>query len=324
MMNSPTPDAPIQVHQFHALAPGPRLIVLGAVHGNETCGTQGIQAVMKRFEQGTLRLIRGSLTLVPITNPLAYAKATREGERNLNRDFRPAVVVEQNEDRIANVLAPLLQQHDALLDLHSFTSQGEPFVFLGPPNNSGPLEPFGLAAQEEALAQAMGLKRVVFGWLEAFAQGVARRNAAGVTGSLINTHIAYGIGTTEYMRSVGGYAITVECGNHADPQAPAIAEQSILRALAHLGLVDKPAPLTLTNEVLELVEVQDRAHIGDYFSQPWQSFDRVTAGELIGTRADGKPLHVQHNGCIVFPNANAALGREWFYLARDSDRLTRP
>jgi uncharacterized protein len=321
MMNSPNPGAPIQVYQFHALAPGPRLIALGAVHGNETCGTQGILTVMKRFEQGALKLIRGSLTLVPVTNPLAYAQATREGERNLNRDFRPAVVIEQNEDRIANVLAPLLQQHDALLDLHSFTSQGEPFVFLGPRNNSGPLEPFALAAQEEALAQAMGLKRVVFGWLPAFAQGVARRNASGITGSLINTHIAYGIGTTEYMRSVGGYAITVECGSHADPLAPTIAEQSLLRALAHLGLIDAPAAPAIKHEVLELDVVFDRAHANDVFSRPWQSFDRVHAGELIGTRADGTALHARHGGCIVFPNANAAQGREWFYLARDSDRL---
>ena len=36
----------LRVHQFAALQPGPRLIVLGAVHGNETAGTRGIERVL--------------------------------------------------------------------------------------------------------------------------------------------------------------------------------------------------------------------------------------------------------------------------------------
>jgi hypothetical protein len=35
--------------------------------------------------------------------------------------------------------------------------------------------------------------------------------------------LRYGVGTTEYMRSAGGYALTLECGHHADPAAPDVA-----------------------------------------------------------------------------------------------------
>jgi predicted deacylase len=37
---------------FTGLAPGTRLIVLGAVHGNETCGTQAIRRVIGEIESG--------------------------------------------------------------------------------------------------------------------------------------------------------------------------------------------------------------------------------------------------------------------------------
>src|SRR5690606_11093344 len=125
-------DAPmetIEVHQYRSLANGPRLLVLGAVHGNETCGPTAIRSVAAQFATGERRLARGVLTLVPVANPVAFKRGTREGDRNLNRDFRPSVCPENAEDRIANHLAPILRDHDALLDLHSFAAEGSPFVF---------------------------------------------------------------------------------------------------------------------------------------------------------------------------------------------------
>jgi predicted deacylase len=139
---------------FTGLAPGARLIVLGAVHGNETCGTQAIRRVIAEIESGQLGIVAGSVTFVPVTNPLAYARQQRMGDRNLNRNLVPTDTPAEFEDRIANWLCPLLAQHDALLDLHSFHTAGEPFVMLGPEDNSGLLEPFARAAEETALALA--------------------------------------------------------------------------------------------------------------------------------------------------------------------------
>ena len=62
------------------------------------------------------------MTFVPITNALAYQRQQRMGERNLNRNLRPQLKPVDHEDRIANVLCPLLARHDVLLDLHSFHS----------------------------------------------------------------------------------------------------------------------------------------------------------------------------------------------------------
>jgi succinylglutamate desuccinylase len=305
---------------FTGLAPGARLIVLGAVHGNETCGTQAIRRVIGEIESARLGIDAGTVTFVPVTNPLAYARHQRMGDRNLNRNLVPTPTPVEFEDRIANWLCPLLEQHDALLDLHSFHTAGEPFVMLGPENNSGTLEPFTRATEETALALCLGVRRFVDGWLDTYAAGVSRRLAAGVSAREADVH--YGVGTTEFMRAQGGIALTLECGQHDDPAAPQVAYRAIHNALAQLRLSSMPVPPAVSDtEALRLNEVTDRNHAGDRFVRDWASFDRLRAGEVIGIRQDGSPVSADRDGYIVFPNPDALPGQEWFYLARRSARV---
>lgn len=309
-----------QSSTFTSVQPGARLIVLGAVHGNETCGTQAIRRVVAEIESGHLKLLAGSVTFVPITNPLAYANHRRMGDRNLNRNLAPTDTPVEFEDRIANWLCPQLVQHDVLLDLHSFHTAGQPFVMLGPEDNAGVLEPFARAAEETALALRLGVGRFVDGWLDTYAAGVARRVAAGVVAREADAR--YGIGTTEYMRAQGGIALTLECGQHDDPAAPDVAWRAIRNTLAHLGISDAAAPSPVANtEALRLYAVIDRTHADDRFARPWASFDPVRAGDVIGTRHDGTAVTAEADGYVVFPNPAALPGQEWFYLARASNRV---
>jgi predicted deacylase len=297
------------------LQPGPRLIVTGAVHGNETCGTRAIGRVMEEIDSGGVAIERGSVTFVPITNPLAHAKGERAGDRNLNRNLGPVESSTDFEDRVANWLCPLLARHDVLLDLHSTRAATEPFAMLGPKNNSGALEPFAQSDRERSLAKRLGVRRFVEGWLGTYAKGVERRVKEGRGGPL-NTDPRYGIGTTEYMRSVGGYAVTLECGQHDDPSSPEIAHRAIRNALAFLGLTTDPMPESATNyEALRLHEVVDRDNPADHFSREWSSFDPLEPGDLIATRHEGQPVIAMNSGRILFPDAKALPGNEWFYLA---------
>ncbi|HEY4958471.1 MAG TPA: succinylglutamate desuccinylase/aspartoacylase family protein [Caldimonas sp.] len=303
---------------------GTRLIVLGAVHGNETCGTHAIERVVRELDAGALRLQAGRVTLVPVTNALAYAEQRRAGDRNLNRKLAPTDAPREYEDHVANWLCPQLAANEVLLDLHSFSAPGVPFVFLGPDDNAGPLEPFAQAAREQALAARLGVGRAVDGWLSTYAAGTARRRelAALHPEATLDLDPRYGIGTTEYMRSVGGCAVTLECGQHADPQAPQVAYRAIVNTLAHLGLSEAADPAPAEHiEALRLSEVVDKLHADDAFAKPWQSFEPVAAGERIGTRHDGTAVVAPFAGTIVFPNAGTEAGHEWFYLARRSDRF---
>jgi len=326
-MTTPINTDTLRIHSIRALQPGPRLIVLGAVHGNEICGTRAIERVLAQIDSGALRLSRGTVTFVPVTNPLAYQTRQRAADRNLNRNLRPNAQPQSYEDRIANLLCPLLAQHHVLLDLHSFHACGEPFAMIGPPDNDGTLEPFACAAREEALALRLGPRRIVEGWLATYADGVKsrlQRTAPTDRAQLLNIDPCYGVGTTEYMRSQGGHAVTLECGQHGDPQAPEVGYRAICNTLAHLGLTDEASPAARTDtELLRLAEVIDRFHTDDRFVREWASYDPLRAGELIGTRADGTPVLAPDDGFIVFPHPAALPGNEWFYFARRSARVLR-
>jgi len=315
----------LRSHRFAALASGPRLIVTGAVHGNETAGTRGIERVVREIERGELDIVRGTVTFVPVCNPLAYRHQRRFGERNLNRRLLPSDAPEQYEDRIANVLCPLLAEHEVLLDLHSFRSPGQPFALRGPADNAGALEPFAHEAAEARLAAHLGVSRIVDGWLDAYARGVAGRRARALTPNAVNEHPAYGIGTTEYMRSVGGYAVTLECGQHEDPAAPGVAYHAIRQTLALLGLAALPLqPPAAPFECLTLARVIDRHAEGDRFVKTWTSFDALAEGDLIAVRADGTEVRAPEPGYIVFPDHGALPGHEWFYLGQPSARALLP
>ncbi len=327
-ISTPLQDWPLQFKsiQFAAPGAGPRLLITGAVHGNETCGTRAILQVLQEFESGELKLSKGQVTFIPVTNPLAYQKRQRNGDRNLNRNLRPSEQINEFEDHIANWLCPIITQHEVLLDLHSFQSGSQPFAMMGPQNNDGPLEPFANAAHEEAMGLALGVHRFVDGWLSTYARGVQRRmsRAPAVLDrrKILSTDPNYGIGTTEYMRRQGGFAITLECGQHESPEAPHVAYRAIKNTLAHFGLVDLPKPQAVLNrEALNLYDVIDKETAADSFAQPWASFDHISAGTTIGIR-DGKPFVAEEACYIVFPNPKAEPGNEWFYLAKKSSRLS--
>jgi len=312
----------LRVHRFVGLQRGPRLIVTGAVHGNETAGTRGIQRVIAEIESGAIDIVRGTVSFVPVANPLAYNNARRMGERNLNRRLQPTATPQDNEDRIANALCPLLADHEVLLDLHSFRNPGQPFVMRGPADNRAELEPFAHAQAEARLAMHVGVSRVVEGWMAAYADGVARRKAQGLTPGAVHEDPSYGVGTTEYMRSQGGYGVTLECGQHDDPNGPQVAYTAIRQTLALLGLAEglALAPPAKPFECLRLAEVVDRHAEGDVFVKTWTSFTPLAEGELIAKRANGAELRAPGAGYIVFPDASALPGHEWFYLAQVSER----
>jgi predicted deacylase len=317
MSDLPVPSA-ITIHQIAGLNPGPKLAIFGAVHGNETCGTVAIRRVMQELEQRTLSVERGTLTLVPVVNPLAYQLKRRHGDRNLNRNMRVTTNPQDFEDRLSNLICPLLETHDVLLDLHSFHTPGIPFALFGPQNNRDQLEPFSKADEEEALALRLGVSRFVEGWLETYAQGVRNRQARGAV-----AHIDYGVGTTETIRRYGGIGITLECGQHDDGDAPQVAYRAIRSALAHLGMAAaEPRPLPHSQpEVIRLYKVIDRLHPDDRLCREWRSFEKIKQGDVIALRHGGAEVTADQDGWIVFPNPTAMVDQEWFYLAKKSDRL---
>ena len=271
--------------------PGTHLVVLGAVHGDEKCGTKAINSVIHQIEAGEIKLKKGSVTFVPICNPKAYQEHKRFCDRNLNRKLYPKDKPEEYEDYLANVLCKILDRADVLLDLHSYHSPGEAFCFLGTSSQ-----------KELEFCRSLGIQRFVYGWADAF-------------GKDASNDPKHSMGTTEYVRSKGGIASTVECGQHENPHNVQIGINAILNALKFCDISEQaPAP----SDPQEQLCIKMRSAVikkkSGSFIKPWQHMDQVKKGELIAKYDDGQEVFAPESGAIILPKESSILHSEWFYF----------
>lgn len=312
------PPKSIESVTFHGLRPGPRLLVTGSVHGNEPCGPLAINRLISEFRSGQRELERGTVTFVPVVNGLAFRNNTRIGDRNFNRNLAESAIPQDNEDRIANVMCPLFRSHDVLIDLHSFSSEGEAFALMGPLDNEGPLEPFAHEKAEGDLARALGLPLVVYGWLPAYEKANAQKKASGVTEGLSSL---LGIGTTEYMRFAGGYGVTVECGQHLHPEAPQIGYDCVVNGLVSLGMIADKGTAAKAPAVLEICDALLAEHEDDRLVKQFTAGEAVKKGEVIGKRANGDDIVMPYDGAVIFASLTSPVLTELCFLCKWSDRL---
>ena len=241
---------------------GPQLLVFGAVHGNETCGTIALARLKLELDLGLLELRCGTLTLVPVCNPLAYVLDRRYVQENLNRIISRRLPVSSHpEGDFAGTLMDLIDGCDVLLDLHSYTSGTAPFVFLDYPSTAN-----------TALADAVGIPDRVVGWAELYA-GAPGLNAGD---------------TTQYANETGKYGILIECGQHRDPAAIDVAYVSTRRTLAHLGMAEaRPgaaAAMTVSTTRVTGIVIRDRPGV---FAEPWHHLQSVESGTPLVRYEDG-------------------------------------
>ncbi|MFY9287115.1 MAG: succinylglutamate desuccinylase/aspartoacylase family protein [Alphaproteobacteria bacterium] len=274
---------------------GPKFFVLGAIHGNEKCGTIGINRVIEDIDSGKLQIIKGEVTFVPIGNPRAYEQDKRQTERNLNRYLVPHEKPETYEAEIGNILCPLLEECDVHLSIHSYTVGGAPFIFVAPHDE-----------KEHELATALGPYTLLTGWEQAYATTGRKKSLA---------DDEEGTGSIEYARRHGATAVNIECGQHKDPKAPDVAYQAVRNALRYLGMTNEP-PLKPDMKNKRLVTVTHVFYRDDEgkFPKPWKNLEAVKKGEPMAFHADGTAIPAPDDGFIIMPKADTPLGEEWFYL----------
>ena len=278
---------------FAGLEPGPKFLVLGAVHGNEKCGTKGILRMVGEIESGQLPILKGQVTFVPISNPRAYDLDQRYAERNLNRYLVPMQNPDCYEARLGNVLCPILAACDVLLDIHSYTVGGPAFASVDKTKDN-----------EKNFAAMLGAQSLICGWDAAYA--ATGRNTGGNSDE--------SIGTSEYARRHGAMAVLIECGQHLDPQAPEIAYRAIRNALGYLEMTSETKlERRKVPRLISITHVYYRDGDGD-LSKPWKNMEPVAKGENIATDAKGLPIVAHEDGFIVMPKADCPIGEEWFYF----------
>ena len=272
-----------------AALPRPHVGVLAALHGDEICGLEVHETLLHAAEAGTLPLARGTLVLIH-GNP----EATRLGVRHTptgydlhricNLAFQRSLPEARwgYEHRRALALAPVLDDLDAAIDLHSASSPTVPFAVALP--------------GAEELSRGLGVRWVTHAWHEAsdIADGVALARVA----------------------SRGKPAAAVECGQHHDREAPRVGWAIVRRFLRSLGLWDEPVEAGEQARLLRVFASLPKPSEGFRFVRPLEGFERVQEGQLLGR--DGEvELRSPADGYAVLPNDAVPVGKNVVYLARE-------
>jgi predicted deacylase len=123
--------------RFTAAAPGPSLLIVALIHGNEIAGAIALDALLRHPPT----LLCGSLT-VGFANLDAFAKfdpsqptASRFVDEDMNRLWDISVLDgpgQSCELARARDIRPLVEAADVLLDLHSMLWPSEPLILCGP------------------------------------------------------------------------------------------------------------------------------------------------------------------------------------------------
>lgn len=262
--------------------PGPSVIIMGSVHGDEPCGPAAFERVLP-----TLCLKRGKATFV-IGNPRALAVRKRFTEANLNRMFREDAHLAPEkrasyEYARSRELMPLLASADALLDIHSSESfAADPFIVCG--------------EASRAIAERMPFPIISWNW-----------DAPQVEPG----------GTDDFMERSGKIGVCVECGFDDDPRSVDKAEESIRRFLALMRLTDDAVPLRVPEQKALRATY---AHIAETDFSPVAmapDFSPVKEGALIGV--DGtREMRAPSDGYLVFVRTRTGPGQEAYVFLEEA------
>lgn len=281
---------------FTATEAGPRFLILGAIHGSEMCGPHAIRHVIDDIQAGRLTVERGRVTFVPVANARAFAEGKRFIDRNLNRFLVPVDNPQLHEEKLGNILCPMLADCDYLLDIHSYTVGGPAFAIAGS-RDAGELD----------LAASLGADATLIEMADAY-------NRSDKSGKVVHPDEA--VGTTLYARRFGAKAVLLESGKNGDPATIGIAYRAIKGALGHLGITRENQVSGGPRQASRLIRthrVYFRTDDGAY-AQEWQNFSVVTKGQHLATRANGEKLYADTDGVMIMPFFNVPLGGEWFYI----------
>ncbi len=286
--------------------PGPALVVVAALHGNEPAGVHASRRVLAKLEADGPDL-RGEIVCV-VGNVGAFEKGVRQQARDLNRgwhDERVAALREGREaprdaedaetaalDRAIEDVRAAARGDVVVLDLHTTSGDGPPFSIAADDPGS------------RAIARTIPLTCLT-GLLERLDEpmlvALARRGIAGAV---------------------------VEAGRNDDPASVDRAEAAIWVVLAATGIVDEarapwlPSMRALLDaargELPAAVDVVHRHAVrpGDGFRMEpgFRHFDRVETGRLLAKDARGDVV-APEDGYVLMP-LYQGTGSDGFFLGR--------
>ena len=288
--------------------PGPTLVIVGGIHGNEPAGVLAAERVLPRlrelraaihgeivFFRGNTRALERNVRFVDVDFNRQWTSGTISENRS-----HPARTSEGNEQHeLFSHLSDVIKRARGeiyFLDLHTTSAEGEPFATVGDT----------LRNRRFAL---MFPVMIVLGLEEQ------------IEGTLL-----------EYLNNLGAVTLGFEAGQHEALSSVDNHEAMIWNAVVASGNLAREhvADLDHWQSVLKgagrrsrVIEVRYRHAIGpeDNFRMEagFRSFDPVSRGQLLA-RDDSGDITARESGLILMP-LYQALGDDGFFLAREVKRF---
>ncbi|MBT8478218.1 MAG: succinylglutamate desuccinylase/aspartoacylase family protein [Gemmatimonadetes bacterium] len=289
----------------YGTSPGPHLICLGGLHGNEPAGVLALRRVLATLND-TKPTFHGQI--VAIAGNLRALKAGRRFlQRDLNRGWSPRGMrrVEKSlgapaeDGEQAELIAVLRKELEGdrsqvrVIDLHTASAEGPPFLT------------FADTIRNREFARRIGLPLVL---------GIEEQ----IDGALL-----------EVITAAGPITLGIEAGQHDDPASVDHHERAVWMALiaaGHIAAADVPdldsmrdALSAARRDLPMIFEVRYRKPVGenDGFSMRpgYRNFQRISAGEEVGRDRHG-PVTAPEDGRIFLP-LYQEQGDDGFFVVRD-------
>jgi len=287
--------------------PGPTLLCVAGLHGNEPAGVHALRRVLGKLEPRKTE-VNGRLVALA-GNVAALERGRRFVDRDLNRAWTTARLVQLREVSAAMRTVEDREQVELLREIERVLADANgPVYALDLHTTSGPggiFSAFTDALPHREFASSFPVP-MIFGLEEL------------VDGTLLNLLSEHGV-----------VALTVETGQHDEPAAIDRAEAAIWIALVSAGLLSETAlpeigaaRKLLSRDVRHLpraLEMRYKADVeqGDGFAMKpgYSNFDRVKAGDVVA-RYDDREVRVDEDGRLLMP-LYQEQGEDGFFLVRE-------
>ena len=265
---------------------GPKLAVVGSIHGDEEAGAAVIRELLRGDDRVWRRAGNVDLTLA-IGNPRALEEGSRysKGGRDLNRIFEADDVDTRDyEGARAQLLKSALAHSDVLLDLHQTACTTPPVAVVKD------------TPTHLRLAAALGVAHAVVG-IETVYKGTM---------------------VSRWLDAQGGLGLTVETGQKGREEARAAAYEVVRRFLT-AGAASSAQGGRIRR--YRLREAWLSPADGLSFARALGNTTRIQAGEIVGHTEAG-PLTCEADSVVFLPREGAAPGTPCMLLADDEGVLT--
>lgn len=273
-------DPPI-IKIFDSGIAGPRVVVIGGMHGDEPSAVRFLKNVLNGEEMLNIR--RGSVTVV-IANPTAHKLGVRGVNINLNSILTTAdiEVGPQPEFKSANILIDILSKSDACIDLHEHKD-----IDFG----SLAFTPFSSVPK----ASLLGPNLVVYG-MEILEPGAS----------------------DSFMAEIGKLGICFELGYHKNDNTAA-ARRVVDQFLTITNISDADIPLNQLPRIAKARNLLIRKGKKFHFAQHVKSGDILPLG-IFAQDDDRELIAKEKNTGVLFPRPNNPIGTSVGILIDYSDK----